>query len=149
MPAELVPFTGPPDLDRRKAKQLHDAVWDDYRRLHAVCDVSLERINVFDTLSRYTSFIDRRLHALERACRRLLTSDALSDAQRAELHAIYAGTTTIDLSVRSNTEIELIAAYRRMDTAGRQMLRALMTRLAASNEATPPNGAAAEKGGTR
>jgi hypothetical protein len=83
----------------------------------------------------YTGYLDRRIWQLERALRKLLTTDTpLPVEQRDEARTATDGDTRRDGSILSDAERSMIDAYRATDAAGKQMLRTLFTRLATSSQ---------------
>jgi hypothetical protein len=81
---------------------------------------------LFGAGCQWVGYWQRRCDKAERALRQLLASD-LSDPQRAAAtQALYGRR---DATALSDAERALIAAYRNLDAASRQMLRTLVARL--------------------
>lgn len=80
----------------------------------------------------YAEVWERRAHRLDRALRMLLASDAPTAEQRADVAAVLFGRKAIgrDSKTLSAVEADLVADYRSMSTADKQMLRTLLDRLA-------------------
>lgn len=84
----------------------------------------------------YPEFLARRLRVLERTLRALLASGSLSDGERAHALALLYGAPGRfrDGKLLNEHEGKMIEAYRTMDTTGKQMLRTLLARLAATSQ---------------
>jgi len=90
------------------------------------------------------SSLERRIRQLERTLRGTFASDALNDEQRAMILSTLHGCRRPrrNSKILSETEASMIAEYRAMDGAGKQMLRTLFNRLAQANRAAEEQGGA-------
>lgn len=103
----------------------------------AVTNIDWARARYEKTVEREARAWRRRAEALERVIRHVVARVDLAPDARTDLLALLYGTAAArcrDEKLLSDVEANLIAHYRAMDAAGRQMLRTLCERLATSSE---------------
>jgi hypothetical protein len=127
MKAEIVAINAAPDADdyRQEKIDLTEAILDFWR------DGGKPRDELHKAITAYTHFMEKRSRAIEQSCRALLTSDALTEAQRTDLLVKFFGRTATqrDMNVLSEGERELVLKYRSLDGEAKQFLRLALKRL--------------------
>ena len=129
MPAELVPIARSSREIRGREKTLRQDFNDAWR---SPTDQKFRNV-----ASKYVDYLEHRITQLEHTVRRFLTTESLTAEQRTELlETLYgAGSPDSNPKLLNPAERRFLQNYRAVDTAGRQMMRGLCDRLAATSDA--------------
>ncbi len=128
MTAELLDFTASPDAEnyQREQRTLTDAILDSWRACSRQAEPEWRNSDrLYNAITKYTAFMERRTRALEQSCRALLTSEVLTEAQRTDLLVKFFGRTAAqrDMHVLTEGERDLILQYRTLDVEARRFVR--------------------------
>jgi hypothetical protein len=137
MPATLVPFTEAPRDVNERGRSLYQQYWNSMDCLRTAVKAgaaTTEMVSdMFFAADRLTEYWKNRAYRLERSLRGVLATDVLSAEQRDRIVTGLFGASPRDAKTLSKYEGQIVAHYRTMDGAGRQMVRTLFERLTASS----------------
>jgi hypothetical protein len=120
----------------KRAYEQYRAAWDvlenDLQEAGLPIDRRSHFANFWGSVIRLVDVWEHHARRLERALLALMSSDALTDEQRAEVVAVLYGTKKVGRDHKTLTDVELkmIQHYRAADAAGKNMIRT-MAKLAA------------------
>lgn len=147
MPAQPVSIgkdtPDPPNVRERRYSEAWHAAYRQLDEHHQSRTPAWEALRTLHhAMVEYIAFWERRTRAVERTLRVVLASDHVNDKQRNQILRVLYGAAGAgrDPKTLSEAERALIERYRTMDAAGKQMVRTLFDRLAATPQISKQGG---------